>query len=155
MTTTLTRCIGILLLLSSQQIFSQTKNDSLITLPDDKKVYVDTKVYVDKDLVFSKVEVEASFPGGIPAWNRFIADAMKRANYRKFKDEDQGTCRVRFIVNKNGSVTNVEALTMKNTRLAKLAVSIIESSPRWSPAMQNGKPVNAYREQPVTLKLEK
>lgn len=115
-------------------------------------------VGVDKtlnaDSVFSKVEVKATFPGGLAAWNRFIADRMQRANYKKFKNTDQGTCMVRFIVDKNGLVSNVEAMTMKDTRLAKLAVEIISSSPRWSPALQNGKRVNAFQEQPIMLTLQ-
>lgn len=136
MTKTRARCVCIfILLLSFQQTFSQ----------------VDTT----KDKVFEKVEVEASFPGGEAAWSKFIANGMKNGDFDNFKNKDQGTCRVRFIVGKDGYVSNVQALTMKKTRLAKLAVEIIESSPRWKPAMQNGKTVNAYREQPITFNFEK
>jgi Gram-negative bacterial tonB protein. len=137
----LKRCVCFfILLLSFQQIFSQDKNDTLTTLPNGERV-------------FSKVEVEASFPGGDAAWNKYIANGMKNGDFDNFKNKDQGTCRVRFIVGKDGYVNNVQAITMKKTRLAKLAVEIIENSPGWKPAMQNGKAVNAYREQPITLTL--
>ncbi|MBA3674833.1 MAG: energy transducer TonB [Chitinophagaceae bacterium] len=70
-----------------------------------------------------------------------------------FKNSDQGTCRIRFIVDKKGNISNVEAMNMKRTRLAKFAVEIISNGPKWKPASQDGKFVNAYREQPITLTL--
>ncbi len=66
---------------------------------------------------------------------------------------ESGTCRVRFIVSKDGSVSEVEALTMKNSKLAQIAVNAIRKGPKWTPAQQNGRMVNAYREQPVTFTI--
>ena len=68
---------------------------------------------VDPDSIFSKVEVEASFPGGDAAWNKFIYNGMKNGDFDNFKKRDQGICRVRFIVGKDGNVSNVAAITMK------------------------------------------
>lgn len=130
------------LLLLSLQTFSQTA----------PVVGVDKNL--DADGVFQKVEVEATFPGGDAAWNKYIGKEMSNANFDKFKRSDEGTCRVRFIVDKDGYVTSAEAITMKRTRLAKLAVEIISNSPRWKPAMQNGKKLNAYREQPITFNIQ-
>jgi ribulose 1,5-bisphosphate synthetase/thiazole synthase len=72
-------------------------------------------------------------------------------NINKLRKSDYGTCNVRFIVDKTGHVSNVVALTMKKSRLAKIAIDAIENGPRWKPAQQNGKFVNAYRVQPVTV----
>ena len=130
------RCVFILLLLSFQQTFSQTKKDP----PGD-------------DIVFTKVTVQASFPGGDKAWNKYVSNAFDSTDFNTWEHKDQGTCRVRFIVDKKGNVRDVHAMNMKNTRLAKLAVAIIEKGPRWKPAMYKGRPVNAYREQPITLTL--
>ena len=102
--------------------------------------------------VFSKVEIEATFPGGDAAWTKYVFNAMKDADIN-WKNADQGTCRIRFIVDKHGSISDVEALNMKKTRLAKFAVKIISDGPKWRPASQDGKYVNAYREQPITLTL--
>ena len=44
-----------------------------------------------------------------------------------------------------------EATTMKGTKLAEVAVNAIRKGPNWTPAQQNGRYVNAYRLQPVTL----
>ena len=100
--------------------------------------------------ILEKVEIEASFPGGPQAWVRYISNAIND-NIKKFRRSDYGTCIVRFIVDKKGRISDVEATTMKKSRLAKVAVDAISNGPGWIPAQQNGKFVNAYRLQPVTL----
>lgn len=99
---------------------------------------------------YSKVEVEASFPGGSAAWTAYITKQIMQ-NADGFRKRDFGTCIVKFIVDKNGHISEVEATTMKKTRLAKVAVEAIENGPKWTPAQQNGRYVNAYRLQPVTV----
>lgn len=104
------------------------------------------------DSILSKVEIEASFPGGETAWNKYVIKCFTNAGIT-FKNADEGTCRIRFIVDKKGYITNVQALNMKRTRLAKFAIEIIANGPRWNPAQQGNRFVNAYREQPITLTL--
>jgi len=58
---------------------------------------------------------------------------------------------IKFIVDKTGKVSQVEATTMKGTKLAEIATNAIRKGPNWIPAQQNGSYVNAYRFQPVTL----
>jgi hypothetical protein len=106
----------------------------------------------DRDIVFTKAETEASFPGGDAAWKNYIKDYIKR-NYTESKES--GTCVVRFIVDEDGNISGAEATTMKGSALAKIAVSAIKDSPGWIPAKQNGIPVKAWRIQPVTVKSKK
>jgi len=102
------------------------------------------------DKVFTKVEVEASFPGGLQGWSKYISRAITDS-ISKFSKADFGTCVIRFIVNVDGSVSDVTATTMKGTELANVSIYAIKHGPKWIPASQNGKPVAAYRLQPVTL----
>lgn len=104
----------------------------------------------DEDKVFTKVEIEAQFPGGPGAWTKYVTRAIQN-DIDEFSDQDYGTCIVRFIVDKTGKVSSVEATTMKGTKLAEVAVNAIRKGPNWLPAQQNGRYVNAYRLQPVTL----
>ncbi|HXR84801.1 MAG TPA: energy transducer TonB [Hanamia sp.] len=104
----------------------------------------------DPDKVFTKVEIDAQFPGGPAAWQRYVTRAIQ-AQLDEFTDADYGTCVVRFIVDKTGKVSDVQATTMKGTKLAEIAVNAIRNGPNWTPAQQNGRQVNAYRLQPVTL----
>lgn len=101
-------------------------------------------------IVFMKVENEASFPGGPTAWQKYIVKKIQ-ASLDSFTEADYGTCLVKFIVNTDGSVSNVEATTMKGTHLAKTSVNAIKNGPKWIPASQNGHTVASYRLQPVTL----
>lgn len=105
----------------------------------------------DEDRIFTKVEKEAQFPGGPGAWQKYVTNAIQR-ELDEFTESDYGTCVVKFVVDKTGAVSDVQATTMKGTKLAEVAVNAIRKGPRWVPAQQNGRYVNAYRLQPVTLK---
>lgn len=108
---------------------------------------------VDLDTaVFQKVEVEAQFPGGEKAWFKYIIKIIEK-NVDLIHDDrkSNGTCVIQFIVNKDGSISNVEALTLEKSVLAAVAIDAIKKGPRWIPAIQFGKPVKAYRRQPVTF----
>lgn len=99
---------------------------------------------------FKPVEIDAEFPGGARAWQRYIKKAID-AQLDEFTEADYGTCTVKFIVDAEGRVSEVEALDMKGSKLAEIAVNAIRKGPRWTPAIQNGRYVKAVRIQPVTL----
>ena len=120
----------------------EDKGTQVVAAPVEKKE--------DEDKVFTKVEIEASFPGGASAWTKYVTRAIQ-ANQDEFTESDFGTCVVKFIVDKSGKVSQVEATTMKGSKLAEIATNAIRKGPNWTPAQQNGRYVNAYRLQPVTL----
>ncbi len=121
---------------------SDLKGSNVVAPPAEKKE--------DPDKVFTKVEIEATFPGGLQAWSRYVSRAIQ-SRIDEFSPSDYGTCVVRFIVDKTGKVSDVQATTMKGSKLAEVAVNAIRNGPNWVPAQQNGRYVNAYRLQPVTL----
>lgn len=103
-----------------------------------------------EDSVRIFVEVQASFPGGDAAWAKYVRRAVE-SELDEFTENDFGTCVVKFVVNKQGTVSEVHAVSMKGTKLAEIAVNAIRNGPKWIPAQQNGHYVSAYRLQPVTL----
>lgn len=109
------------------------------------------KVQEDEDKVFTKVEIEASFKG---SWGAYVKKEIESHIDELTDAGESGTVRIRFIVSKDGSVSDVEALNMKSSKLAEIAVNAIRKGPRWTPAQQNGRFVNAYREQPVTFTIQ-
>jgi protein TonB len=131
-----------------------TKDLGIVAPPTDLKgtnvVAAPVEKKEDPDKVFTKVEIEASFPGGLQAWSRYVSRAIT-SHIDEFSESDYGTCVVRFIVDRTGKVSDVQATTMKGTKLAEIAVNAIRNGPKWIPAQQNGRQVNAYRLQPVTL----
>lgn len=121
----------------------ETKGTQVVAAPVEKKE--------EEDKIFTKVEIDAAFPGGADAWTAYVKRAIE-ANLDEFTETDYGTCIVKFIVDKTGKVSKVEATTMKGSKLAEVATNIIRRGPDWIPAQQNGRQVNAYRLQPVVLK---
>lgn len=103
------------------------------------------------DSVFTRDEIEASFPGGDRAWAKYIIKELERNSDELTKDTNYGTCLVKFIVDIDGKVANVAATTMQGTKLAEIAIHAIRYGPQWKPATQYGRLVKAYRIQPVTL----
>jgi len=102
------------------------------------------------DIIFTKVNVDAQFPGGPQAWQKYIVRKIQ-ASLDSFTNADYGTCVIRFIVDVDGRVSDVQATTMKGTLLAKISTDAIKNGPKWIPAKQNGHDVSSYRLQPVTL----
>lgn len=121
------------------------------------KVEEETKVVEapkeDPNQVFTKVEVEAQFPGGEGKWNQYVQREVERHIDELTDDGQAGTCEVQFIVDKEGNVSNVEALSMKGTKLSEVAVNAIKKGPKWIPAIQNGRQVKAWRRQKITFRL--
>jgi len=106
----------------------------------------------DENKIFNKVEVEAEFPGGSAAWTRYIRNNLN-ANAPVDNGAPPGTYQVivRFIVSKDGSISDVTPETKYGYGMEDEAVKIIKKGPKWTPALQNGRNVNAYRRQPITF----
>jgi periplasmic protein TonB len=54
-------------------------------------------------------------------------------------------------VDKGGNISDVKALTSHGYGMEEEAVRAIKRGPKWTPAIQNGRNVNAYRQQPITF----
>jgi protein TonB len=61
---------------------------------------------------------------------------------------------VRFIVSKDGSISDVVAETKHGYGMEEEAIRVIKKGPNWTPAQQNGRFVNAYRRQPITFQVQ-
>lgn len=110
------------------------------------------KVVDDEGKIFNKVEVEAGFPGGDAAWRRYLQNNLD-ANTPIDNGAQEGTYQVivRFVVSKDGSISDVQAETKHGFGMEAEAIKVIKKGPRWTPALQNGRHVNAYRRQPITF----
>jgi protein TonB len=61
---------------------------------------------------------------------------------------------VKFLVEKDGSISDVHALNDPGYGLAKAAEKVLRTSPRWSPGEQNGRKVRSYHTQPITFMIQ-
>ena len=104
------------------------------------------------DMVFDVVEVMPQFPGGQIAMMKYIMENMKYPK-QAMKEGIQGRVAVSFIVEKDGSISNVRPVHSVHSLLDKEAVRVVESMPKWTPGKQNGKPVRVRFNLPVMFKL--
>lgn len=130
------------------------KDDGIVAPVDDGKgvVAAPKKDEEDYDRTFTKVEIESSYPGGAPAWKLYMERSLRYPQEAQ-DNEIQGTVTVQFIVDKQGVVSDVEAIAGPNELRAE-AVRVIKKSGNWEPAIQNGQKVKSYKKQPVTFRLE-
>ncbi|MET0243614.1 MAG: TonB family protein [Flavitalea sp.] len=133
------------------------KDDGIVAPPiDDGKGVVEApkKVEEDYDKTFTKVEIESKYPGGPAAWARFLNKNLANQYPQDAIDNEiQGTVVVQFIVDKEGNVSDVAAVSGPK-ELHDAAVKVIKKSGKWEPAVQNGRQVKSYKKQPIVFKLD-
>lgn len=107
----------------------------------------------EDQVVFQVVEKMPSFPGGDAALFKFLGDNVK---YPVIAQENgvQGRVICQFVVNKDGSIVDVEVVRSVDPSLDKEAIRVIKSMPKWSPGQQRGKPVRVKYTLPVNFKLQ-
>ena len=104
------------------------------------------------DHTFAKVEFESEFPGGTKAWLNFLNAHLTYPN-KAVRKKIEGTVILQFIVDKDGTITDLQALT-GDPILREAALKAMADSPKWKPAMQNGRIVKSYKKQPIVFKLQ-
>ncbi len=104
------------------------------------------------DMVFDVVEVMPQFPGGQIAMLKYIMENIKYPE-QAMKKGIQGRVAVRFIVEKDGSISNVSPIHPVHPLLDKEAIRVVKSMPKWSPGKQHGKPVRVQLIVPIMFKL--
>jgi protein TonB len=108
----------------------------------------------DENQIFEKVEIEASFKGGESAWKKYLERNLNpNAPVDNGAPEGTYTVYVQFVVSKDGSISDVKALTTHGYGMEQEAIRVIRKGPAWVPAVQNGRSVNAYRKQPITFQV--
>lgn len=99
------------------------------------------------------VDQQPSFPGGTNALNTFIVSNLK---YPVFAQEKgiQGRVVVKFIVEKDGSISNVEVDRSVNPVLDNEAMRVVKAMPKWIPGQLNGKAVKVECSHPFVFQLQ-
>lgn len=98
-------------------------------------------------------EVMPEFPGGEAELHKFIQSNL---NYPVVDQENgtEGRVSIRFVVDKNGDITNIEVLRGISPSCDREAVRVVKNMPRWIPGKQNGTPVPVYFNLPIVFKLK-
>ncbi len=106
-----------------------------------------------KESVYDQVEVKPEFPGGMSALVKYLQENIKYPS-AALAEKAQGKAFVRFVVEKDGSITNTEIIkSTGNIYLDKEALRVASNMPKWKPGMQQGNPVRVFFMLPVSFKL--
>lgn len=107
----------------------------------------------EEQVIFQVVETMPSFPGGDAELFKFLSSDVK---YPVNAQENgiQGRVICQFVVNKDGSIVDVEVVRSVDASLDKEAIRVIKSMPKWSPGKQRGKSVRVKYTLPVNFKLQ-
>lgn len=105
------------------------------------------------DSIFTKVEIESQYPGGSPAWSRFLNKSVSGRYPQDAIDQGiEGKVVIQFIVDREGNISGIEAVEGPE-ELRDLAIRTIKKSGKWIPAEQNGNKVKSYKRQPFIFQL--
>jgi protein TonB len=150
------------------------KQPEIVEVPDEEEIEEEIEVDLDVDIteetvieeiiveeapeeevaeqVFLIVEEPATPPGGYDAFYKYIADNLKYpAQARRMGIE--GRVYVQFVVDKDGTLTEVQAVKGIGAGCDEEAVRVIKNAPKWSPPKQRGKPVKQRIVVPIVFQL--
>lgn len=115
------------------------------------KVIVEDK---EPEKPFVSVEQMPQFPGGDVELMKFINGGIK---YPTIAAENgiEGRVVIRFVVGKDGNVSDVQVVRSLDPSCDKEAVRVVKTMPKWVPGKQNGRNVPVYYTLPVLFKLQK
>jgi TonB family protein len=102
----------------------------------------------DATPTFIMNEEPAEFPGGQKAWLEYIANNLK---YPDSLQNIKGQVLLRVVISPKGTIETVEVIKSLHPLLDKEAIRIINKSPKWKPAKQNGKRVKMTITQPINF----
>lgn len=116
---------------------------------------VEIKEDYDYNTVFTSVQIQAEFQGGIEAWKRYLERNLN-AEIPVNNGAPAGlyTVVITFIVDKDGNISEIECLNDPGYGIKEEAVRIMKKSPRWNPAQQNGRKVIYKQTQKISFKIE-
>ncbi|MCO4291265.1 TonB family protein [Solitalea sp. MAHUQ-68] len=111
------------------------------------------EVVEDTQEIFYHVEENPEYPGGMEQIGRFISKTLR---YPPMARENgvQGRVTVTFVVEKDGSITDVQVLRGIGSGCDEEAARVVKAMPKWKPGKQNGKPVRVHFSLPIMFRLD-
>src|SRR5690606_10161297 len=146
--------------------FNQPKGENKV-VEEKKLIYTPPKIVDDSEINkgdYEEVRINApleipdeysrpvQFPGGQEAWRNYLQKALQHPQ-QALINGIQGTVEVQFVVDNDGTISEVKAISGLQELTAE-AERVTKNSRRWEPAQERGTPARYYLRPPVTFKLE-
>lgn len=103
--------------------------------------------------IFVAVEQMAEFPGGTAALMKWLSNNLRYPEAAQ-QNDIQGRVTVKFVVEKDGRVSNPTIYKGVDKDLDREALRVVSKMPKWQPGKNNGVPVRSYFNLPVTFRLQ-
>jgi protein TonB len=126
------------------------RNDIAVNVPPPPVEKKEEVKHVVENKVFDIAEQMPSFKGNVNQW------LASNLTYPAVAAENgiQGRVIVQFVVEKDGSVSNVQVVRSVDPALDREAVNVVKRMPKWNPGMNSGQPARVKYTLPVTFKLQ-
>ena len=133
--------------------FDQGSDEGQEVLKQNQVVVEQVEQKEEETKVFEVVEQMPQFPGGDAALMQYLSSHIK---YPVVAEENgiQGRVVCTFVVERNGSISDVRVVKSVDPSLDKEAVRVIKGMPNWIPGKQNGSAVRVKYTVPVTFRLQ-
>lgn len=139
----------------SSQVIAQDQQAQL-QMQESKQIEKQDPPQIQKEEdtpIFTVVDDMPTFKGGKDALFEYLSTNIKYPEEAK-KNGVEGTCFVTYVVEKDGSISNVKVLRGIGAGCDEEAIRVIENMPDWNPANHDGKPVRVQFNIPIKFKLD-
>lgn len=126
-------------------------DNEIVSVPVNTENSLEVKNIPD-DPLFDVVEEMPKFPGGQEAMMKYLSESVKYPKEAS-KDGVQGRVVVQFVVEKDGSISEVEVVKKVNEHLDAEAVRVVNAMPKWKPGKQKGENVRVKYTLPISFRL--
>lgn len=120
-----------------------------------RKIYptIVEKINLATDTIYNEVDIDPDFVGGDSALNNYLFKKYKIPADAK-RDKIEGNLFVKFVVRKNGTITDVSILRGLCTTCDIEAIRVIKKMPLWIPGKLNNKNVSTRISVPININFE-
>lgn len=115
---------------------------------------IDSTAQDSTEKIYVVVDQQPQFKGGEKARAKYLVNEIQYPE-NAAKQGIDGVVFVQFIVEKDGTVTNIKIKRGVNELLDAEAMRVVKNMPKWIPGMQKGKPVRVMVNMPIRFKLDK
>lgn len=130
----------------SSEVTDDTKNIAIV------QVQIEEEEDETETQIFTVVENEPEFPGGMEALYKYLAQNIKYPQLAR-ENNITGKVYVTFVVEKDGSIANPKVLRDIGGGCGAEAIRVVKAMPRWNPGKQRGKAVRVQFNLPVNFNL--